>query len=150
MSGWGVSHVSHVRNFVSDFDQLCLWRQKWGILNLEPFALCFRQALVVGDLFNQTPDFGAKTSFQFFSGGLGVFDRVVKNGSLKRGEIGDTAYTTENFRHFDGMINVRACFAALAALVAVFVGGKVQGSEESSQIGISFRDGIQRLPLKKV
>ena len=38
----------------------------------------------------------------------------------------------------------------LAALVAVFVGGKVQGSEESSQIGISFRDGIQRLPLKKV
>jgi hypothetical protein len=32
----------------------------------------------------------------------------------------------------------------------VFVGGKVQGGEESSQIGISFRDGIQRLPLKKV
>jgi hypothetical protein len=121
----------------------------WGVLNLEPFALCFRQTLVVGNLFNQLPDFGAKTPFQLFSGGLGVFDRVVKDGSLKRGEISDTPHATENLRHFDRMIDVGACFPALAALIAVLVGGKVQGSEESTQIRISSWDGIQGLPLAR-
>jgi len=47
------------------------------------------------------------------------------------------------------MIDVGACFPALAALVAVFVGGKVQGSEESTQIRISCWAGIQGLPLAK-
>jgi hypothetical protein len=100
--------------------------------------------LVVGNLFNQTPDFNAKSNFQLFTGGLSVFDGVVKDGSLQRGEIGDTAHAAENLSHFDGMIDVGACFPALAALVAVFVGGKVQGSEESSQSGISSWDGVQR------
>ena len=109
----------------------------WGVLDLEPFALCFRQALVVGNFFNQLPHFGAKSRFQFFAGGLGVFDRVVKDGGLQRGEIGDTADSTENLYHFDWMIDVGACLPVLSALVAVFVGGKVQGCEESSQIDLS-------------
>ena len=52
-----------------------------SVLNLEPLALGFRQALIVGNLFHQTPDFGAKIRFQLFPGGLGIFDRVVKDGS---------------------------------------------------------------------
>jgi len=147
MGGWGVSHVANVRNLVSDFDELCLRRKIWGVLNLEPFAVCFRQTLIVGNLFDQPPDLGAKSRFQLFGGGLSVFDRVVKDGSLKRGEIGDATHATEDLGHFDRMIDVGACFPALAALVAVFVGGKVQGSEEGTQIRISCRDGIQGLPF---
>ena len=121
-----------------------------GVLDLKPLSLGFRQALVVGYLFNKTTDFGAKKAFQFLTGGLSIFDRVVKDGSLQRGEVGDTAHATENLRDFDGMIDVGARIAALAALVAMFVGCKMQGGEKSSQIGVGYWGGVQRLLSRKL
>ena len=108
-----------------------------GVLDLEPFALCLRQALVVGDLFNQTPDFGAKTGLKFFAGGLRIFNRVVEYGSLQRGEIGNAADATENRCNFDGVIDERASLPALAPLVTVFVSSEVRGREEGGEIGVS-------------
>ena len=102
--------------------------------------------LGVGD---QAPDFDPKASFQLCASGLGVFDRVVKYGRLKRGNVGDTTDAAENLRHLDGVIDVGASFPVLAALVAVFVGGKVQGGEKSSQIGIRSWHGIQGLPSQR-
>ena len=120
-----------------------------GVLDLEPFSLGFRQALVVGHLFNKTTDFGAKTTFQFLTSGLSIFDGVVKDGSLQRGEVGDAAHATENLRDFDGMIDVWTRIAALATLVAMFVGRKMQGGEKSSQIGVSYLGWRPTASLKK-
>jgi len=95
------------------------------MLDLELFTLCLRQVSVVGDFFNETPDFSTKAGLQLFTGRLGVFDRVMKYGGLKRGKVGDASHATQDLSDFDGVIDVRGRLAILTPLAAVFVGGKV-------------------------
>ena len=99
------------------------------MLDLESLAFRLRQSLVIRDLFNQTSDFRTKTGFKFFASRLGVFDRVVKYGSLQRSEVSDTADATENLCHLDEVIDVWEALLAFSPLVAVFVGREVKRGE---------------------
>ena len=64
---------------------------KRRVLNLEPFPLGLRQALVVGHLEHQLAHFGSELILEFFRRRLGVFDRIVQDGRYEGREIGDSA-----------------------------------------------------------
>ncbi len=105
------------------------------MLDLESLPLFLRQLLVIGDLEHQRPLFGPEVLLEL-PGVLGVFDRVVKNGSEERWEVSYPALCRQDGRYLDRMVDKGRFLDIPATLSAVLVGGKLQGGKELCQ----FRD----------
>ena len=101
-----------------------------GVLDLQTLALSLWQGFVVSDLKNDIGNLLPEQLDQFGLGGLGIFKSVMQDGRNQHAIILDKGLIGEDIRQRDRVIDVRGSMNVLAALIAVPVGGEVDGLDE--------------------
>ena len=86
-----VSHIENVRYFVDQLYQNRFGGEAPRMLDLQPFSLRLRQALVVGHLFNDSSDAASEGRFKFIGDCYGILKGVVEYGGGESFGVADAA-----------------------------------------------------------
>ena len=100
------------------------------MFNLQSLPILLRQALIISDFNNDRCNVASERLLQFLDCGIGVLDGVVQQRRSKGGCIGYARFIGQDIRHGDRVIDVWTGVRALAALVAVLVGGEGASGED--------------------
>ena len=117
--------IVQVRDLVGDLDEPCLLRAVGCMLNLELLAAKLRQALVVGQLFDQGGNDFSESLRELRSAGVGILDSIVEQRCGEDGGLGD-AGVDQQCGHRDRVVDVGGLSFVLATLATVLVGGERQ------------------------
>ena len=94
------------------------------MLDLQPFAVCFRQFLVVRHFAHDVGDRDPELFDQLVIGRLRVLERVVKQSGGQHDRIGHSAFADQNLSQAQRVVDVRRSGLVLATLIAMLMGGE--------------------------